>query len=116
MLYHVVSCCVVSCCLTSFPVPSFLSTPVTFHSSRYAPASAPLNLTSPPLPQYDSTALMSAAGEGNEEIVRLLLERGANINAANDVSAVIMSFYLYRLRLPARYIDRISVSVLVLNG
>jgi ankyrin repeat protein len=59
---------------------------------------------------------MSAAGEGNEEIVRLLLERGANINAANDVSAVIMSFYLYRLRLPARYIDRISVSVLVLNG
>jgi ankyrin repeat protein len=56
---------------------------------------------------------MSAAGEGNEEIVRLLLERGANINAANDVSAVIMSFYLYRLRLPARYIDRISVSVLV---
>jgi Ankyrin repeat len=29
---------------------------------------------------------MSAAGEGNEEIVRLLLERGANINAANDVS------------------------------
>ena len=74
MLYHL--CCVL---LLLFPGPSSLSIPV----------SAPPNPTCP-LPQYDSTALMSAAGEGNEEIVRLLLERGANINAANDVSTAIV--------------------------
>jgi ankyrin repeat protein len=37
---------------------------------------------------------MSAAGEGNEEIVRLLLERGANIDAANDVSVRFIVFPL----------------------
>ena len=41
---------------------------------------------------------MSAAGEGNEEIVRLLLERGANIDAANDVSTVAMRFYMMIVR------------------
>ena len=43
--------------------------------------------------QYEQTALMKASSRGHVECVKLLLEKGADVNLQDEVSAVSLSVW-----------------------
>ena len=45
------------------------------------------------IPQFGETALMKASSRGHDECVKLLLEKGADVNHKDQVSAVSLSVW-----------------------